>query len=111
MTGIVAFSHPQLNQRIEAIGGHYVFNREGRLRFERRDVFYLVGGLWLDRSCCGVTGGGYVFVPGFVLCWHAATTADGRPISWVAPIDDGRRQSAIRRRLQKAAAGAQIRFM
>ncbi len=48
------FLHPELNREITAIGGHYIWVKEGRLPFGDREVLYLVGYAVLDTTCCGV---------------------------------------------------------
>jgi len=107
------YIHPELNQKITSIAGHYVLVKEGRLPFRGREVVYTIGYGVFDTTCCGVGGCLYALVPGFVLNWHVRYDEQGRPVSLVEPIRDEATQSEIRRLLKEKEKGVvnQIRFL
>ena len=104
------FTHPILGQEITAIGGHYVFNKEGRLAVDSREVVYLVGYAVVDTSCCGVGGCAYALVPGIVKEWKYKSDDDGLSVSQVEPILDTTAQQQIRRLIQKREMVQQVTF-
>jgi hypothetical protein len=104
------FTHPILGQEITAIGGHYVFNKEGRVRFGDLDVFYLVGYAVVDTSCCGVGGCAYALVPGIVREWKYKKNNEGLPVSQVEPLRDTDNQHEIQRRIQEKEMVQQVTF-
>ena len=104
------FIHPILGQEITAIGGHYVFNKEGRLTFDSREVLYLVGYAVVDTSCCGVGGCAYALVPGIIKKWKYKKDDDGLSVSQVEPIQNANDQQEIRRLIQKKEMVQQVTF-
>ena len=104
------FIHPILGQEITAIGGHYVFNKEGRLAVDGCEVFYLVGYAVVDTSCCGVGGCAYALVPGIIKKWKYKKDDDGLSVSQVEPIQNANDQQEIRRLIQKKEMVQQVTF-
>ena len=104
------FIHPDLGQEVTAIGGHYVFNKEARITYNDREVFYLVGYAVVDTSCCGAGGCAYALVPGFVKAWKYKSNISGVSVSQIEPISDPVNQQAIRRLLQKKEVVQQVTF-
>ena len=104
------FTHPILGQEITAIGGHYVFNKEDRLKVESREVVYLVGYAVVDTSCCGLGGCAYAMVPGIVREWKYRKDDDGLPVSQVEPVLDPDKQHEIQRRIQEKEMVQQVTF-
>jgi hypothetical protein len=104
------FIHPILGQEITAIGGHYVFNKEGRLDVDSREVVYLVGYAVVDTSCCGMGGCAYALVPGIVKEWKYKKDDDGLSVSQVEPIHDADEQQEIRGLIQKKEMVQQVTF-
>ena len=104
------FIHPDLGQEVTAIGGHYVFNKEARITYNGREVFYLVGYAVVDTSCCGAGGCAYVLVPGFVRAWKYKSNINGVSVSQIEPISDPVDQQAIRRMIQKKEVVQQVTF-
>ncbi|MGB9776029.1 MAG: hypothetical protein ACPLYD_07260 [Anaerolineae bacterium] len=109
--GTESFTHPELNREVTAIGGHYVWMKEGRLPFGGREVLYLVGCAVLDTTCCGVGGFACALVPGFVVEWKSAVSPDGRPVSRVERIQDEAVQAEIRRLLRHMEPVHQVNFL
>ena len=104
------FIHPNLGQEITAIGGHYVFNKEGRISFNAREVLYLVGYAVVNTSCCGVGGCAYALVPGFINDWKYKKDINGLFVSQIKPIRNTTEQREIRRLIQKKEMIQQVTF-
>lgn len=104
------FIHPNLGQEITAIGGHYVFNKEGRISFNDREVLYMVGYAVVNTSCCGVGGCAYALVPGFINDWKYKKDINGLFVSQIEPIRNTIEQRAIRRLIQKKEIIQQVTF-
>ena len=104
------FTHPQLGQEVTAIGGHYVFGKEIRLPYDKREVLYFVGYAVLDSTCCGVGGVAYVLVAGFIRQWKFRKNHNGCFISQVEPIGDPAVQKEIRNAIQKKEMVYQVTF-
>lgn len=109
-SGLQDFIHPELGQEITAIGGHYVFNSEQRLRFDGRQVLYLVGYAVVDTSCCGVGGCAYAMVPGYVRAWKYKKNESNEPVSQIEPVSDADDQVAISQLIQKKEGVQQVTF-
>ena len=110
VTKTVDYEHPQLNQEITAIGGHYVLTKEMRLPFRNREVLYFIGHAAFDTTCCGAGGCSFALVPGIVLEWKYKTTPDNRSISLLEPILDPSYRTEIRRLVEEREIIQQINF-
>ena len=105
------FTHPQLGQEVTAIGGHYVFGKEIRLPFHRREVLYFVGYAVLDSTCCGVGGVAYVMVAGFIKQWKYKKNQNECFVSQIEPIGDPALQKELREAIQKREMVYQVTFI
>jgi len=105
------YVHQELNQKVTAIGGHYLLVKEVRLPFQGRNVLYLVGHAAFDTTCCGVGGCAYALVPGFILDWKSATNEDGLAVSQVESIHDTDAQQKLQRLIQKQEMVHQVKFL
>ena len=110
-TKIQDFSHPALNEQVTAIGGSYFILKEGRLPFADGEILYLVGAAIFDTTCCGAGGCAYALVPGFIRKWHYKTNHNGRPVSEVSPVKDGRQRKKIRDIIFRRESLLQIDFV
>jgi len=110
MVQLCNYSHRDLDQEITAIGGHYVFTKEGRIAFRGRQVFYLSGYTLLDSACCGAGGYGYALVQGFVEKWRYTTDTDGYTVSRIETISDLSDQKEIRLRIYENEMVWQVGF-
>ena len=104
------FTHPQLGKEVTAIGGHYVFGKEVRLPYDRREVLYFVGYAVLDSTCCGVGGVAYGLVAGFIQKWKYKQDHDNCVISRIESISDPAVQKDIRKAIQKKEMVYQVTF-
>jgi hypothetical protein len=106
------FIHPELNQPVEFFAGSYIFNEEGKISFQGREVLYFIGIAGLDSSCCGRSGCAFAKVAGFICRWESGRDEKGRMISEVERITDSRVQEEIGRLLQeKYPQVTQIEFL
>lgn len=108
---MLEFTHPTLNTEITAIGGHYVFIKEGRLDYRTDQILYHVGYAVIDSSCCGTGGAAYASVAGFIRSWHCGDADNGRPISRIEPIQNRAVQNAIRRIIHARESVPQVDFI
>jgi len=104
------YVHQPLQQKVTAIGGHYVLVKEDRLPFRGREILYLVGHAAFDTTCCGVGGCAYALVPGFVLDWKHTTNEDGLAVSRVVAIRDEAIQRDVRRLVERKEGIHQTQF-
>ena len=104
------FAHPQLGQEVTAIGGHYVFGKEIRLPYDRREVLYFVGYAVLDSTCCGVGGVAYVLVAGFIRQYKYKQNQNGCFVSQIEAIGNQTLQKEIRKAIQKKEMVYQVTF-
>ena len=106
------YIHPELNKKVEFFGGSYLFVEEGRLNYQGKEVFYLLGMAGVESSCCGTGGSAFIKVPGYVLSWKKGESESGQSISEVERIVSEESQTAIRKILQEKYPGfQQIEFL
>ena len=104
------YTHLELNQTIEALAGHYTPQKEVRLKYNGREVLYVIGQAVVDASCCGTADYQYALVPGYVIRWQAETNKDGLPVSEVEPIADKATQDNLRKIIRETEHVSQIEF-
>lgn len=104
------YTHPVLDEEIEAIGGHYVVQREERMEVGGREVVYQVGYAIVDSSCCGVGGCGYATVPGYIVKWKHKKDENGQEISEVEPVALPTEREEIKKRILKVEQVNQVNF-
>jgi hypothetical protein len=105
------YIHPELNKEVEFFGGSYSFVEEGKLNYQGKEVFYLLGIAGVESSCCGTGGCAFIKVPGYVLAWKKGNKS-GHLISEVERILSEESQTAIRKILQeKYPEFRQIEFL
>jgi hypothetical protein len=104
------FKHPRLGKEVTAIGGHYVFGKENRMPYDRREILYFVGYAVLDSTCCGLGGVAYVLVAGFIHKWKFKKDHDNSFISLIESIRDPAVQKDIRKAIQKKEMVYQVTF-
>ncbi len=108
---MVKYTHLELNQDIKAPAGYYTPQKEVRLKYDGREVLYLISQVVIDSSCCGTkTDFRYSLVPGYLVNWKAEKNNDGLPVSEVEPINDKATQDKIRTIIQETEHVPQIEF-
>lgn len=103
-------THYTLGREIEAISGHYSFEKEGQLQYNGRQVYYYTGYSVVDTSCCGPGGCGFAFVVGYVVNWKTGKDNGGSYISDIEPVTDNEEKEEIRKLLTKATHVQQVNF-
>jgi hypothetical protein len=104
------YTHDKMNEEVDAISGHYAFNKEVRLPFHKREILYLVGCAVVDKSCCGPGGCAYALVPGYILSWKPKVDDRGMPISEIEPISDEPTRRELIQLIQHAEIVNQVQF-
>ena len=105
------YIHPELNEKVEFFGGSYLFCEEGRLSYQGKEVFYLVGMACVESSCCGARGCAFIKVPGYVFSWKQRMDEHGQVLSEIERIEDQESQKEISKILEEKHPGfSQIEF-
>ena len=104
------YTHLELNRDIEALAGYYTPLKEVRLKYDDREVLYVVGQAVIDSSCCGAANFGYALVPGYIIDWQKEKNKSGLPVSEVEPVSDKSAQDKLRVIIKEAESPAQIDF-
>lgn len=105
------FTHPDLEEVIESISGHMIFQREERLIYNDKEVLFLVGYSSIETSCCGTGGCSFTLVPGYIVNWHNKKSNDGKTISEIEPIKDETEKNDIRNKIMSIENCSQVNFM
>ena len=83
---------------------------ECRIRYDDRDVLYLLTDAVVDTVCCGNRVFHYATVLGYVLDWQSSTNEAGLPVSLVEPIVDNDVQETITAALKRKDPDVQVNF-
>jgi hypothetical protein len=106
------YIHPSLNEEVTAIGGHYVSEKDDRVAINGREVLYIIGYAVVDTSCCGMGGGRFAVVPGWVVRYKYRVDDKGLPVSEVTPVeDDWETRRAIIGMIEKKESYCSVRFL
>jgi len=104
------YTHLGLNKDVTCVAGFYTPKKEVRLKYNNREVLYIIGQAVIESSCCGVGSWGYALVPGYIVSWQSETSDSGLPVSEVEPISDEALRNDIRRIIKEAENISQIEF-
>ena len=104
------YTHPQLNEDLYCPAGYYTPHKEVRLKYNDKEVLYVVGQATMDSSCCGYGSWLYVLVPGYIVGWQNKTNEVGSPVSEVEPISDKLTREKVRRIIREAESIPRIEF-
>jgi hypothetical protein len=104
------YTHEELDKEVQFISGYYSFVEEGLLAFKGKEVLYVVGIAVVDNSCCGIGGGRFIRIPGYVISWKSAVNKENRPMSTIDPITDTTEQREIKKLLQVTYPHSTIEF-
>ncbi len=110
MPNNLKYTHLELNNDVVCIGGFYTPQKEVRLKYNNREVLYVIGQAVIESSCCGGGSWGYAVVPGYIFNWQNETNEAGLPISKVEPISDRITQNNIRKIIEEIEVISQIEF-
>ncbi len=106
------YVHPTLNEEVTAIGGHYVAQKEDRVALNGKEVLYILGYSVVDTSCCGMGGGRFAVVPGWLDRYKYRTEDSGKSVSEVTPVeDDWETRRAIIGMIEQKESFCSVRFL
>lgn len=104
------YTHLELNKDVLAPSGYYTPQKEVRLKYDGREVLYVLSQAVIESSCCGVGDFNSAQVPGYVIGWHTEKNKDGLPISLVEPITDEPTRDVIRKIIKDTEHISQTEF-
>ena len=109
------YTHLKLNEDYPVgIAGYYVPEKEARLKYNGREVLYVIGQAVVESSCysdsCSPVRKLYAIVPGYIVNWQNSKNEDGLPVSEVEPISDDKVQISIRRIIETEEGASPIGF-
>jgi hypothetical protein len=104
------YVHRQPGEETGLVPPSYTIREEGRLDLDGRELLYLVGDTQIGSVCVGAGILSYIFVPGFVVEWHAAVCDDGSPVSRVEPVADDETRARVHTLLAGRHPGLQVCF-
>jgi len=104
------YTHLELDRDIAAPAGYYTPRKEVRLKFNGREVLYIVNQAVIDSSCCGTADFASALVPGYIVKWRSATDSNGAPLSEVEPIEDEPTRDLVRKIIRESENITQVEF-
>ena len=104
------YTHLELDKDLKCVAGYYTPQKEVRLKYNNREILYVVGQSVVESSCCGIGSWEYGIVPGYILNWQNKRNEAGLPVSEVEPISDKTAQDNIRNIIQSRETVSQIEF-
>jgi hypothetical protein len=106
------YMHPKIGEEVTAIAGHYAYEKENTVPVNGKDVLYFLGYGVVDTSCCGMGGGRFAVVPGYVIRYKYRTGKDGSPVSEVEPIENvWETRKEIIRLIEERESFCDVRFL
>jgi len=106
------YTHPNLNEEVTAVAGRYVHEKEDTVTFDGKEILYIRGYAVVDTSCCGMSGGRFAIVPGYIVKYRYRTDEAERFVSLVEPVEeaqDTRRE--IIRKIEERETYCNVRFL
>ena len=104
------YTHLKLNEDSCCPAGYYTPEKEVRLKYNNREVLYVVGHAVMESSCCGIGDWTYALVPGYIVGWQTGKNEAGLPVSEVEPVSDRATRGDVRRIIGEAEFVSQIEF-
>ena len=104
------YTHLELNNDITCMAGYYTPQKEVRLKYNGREVLYIVGRAVIESSCCGIGDWGYALVPGYIVSWQVERNEAGLPVSEVEPVSDEAARADIRGIIRETEGISQTEF-
>jgi hypothetical protein len=104
------YTHLELNKDISAPSGYYTPQKEVKLKYNGREVFYVLSQVVIESSCCGVSNCNSALVPGYIVKWRAEKNKEGLPVSEVEPITDEKTRDDIRKIIKDKEHITRIEF-
>jgi hypothetical protein len=91
------YTHLELNKDVPTPSGYYTPHKEVMLKYDGREVLYVLSQAVIDASCCGASDFTSALVPGFVVKWQMEKNREGVPVSEIESITDEKIRDAIRK--------------
>jgi len=104
------YVHQELDQDYYFSAGFYTPRREVKLKYNGREVLYIVGHVVVESSCCGTANWSYGLVPGYIVNWQNERNEAGLPVSEVESVSDEAEQEDIRKMIKGAEGINAIEF-
>ena len=105
------YTHLELGKDVEiGIAGYYTPQQEVRLKYDGREVLYVIGKAVIESSCCNVGSWTYAIVPGYIVNWQYTKNEHGLPVTEVEPITDEAIQVELRHTIESKEAAAMTGF-
>ena len=104
------YTHLELNKDIPAPAGYFTPQKEVRLKYNGREVLYVLSQAVIETSCCGISDFNSALVPGYIVKWHAEKNKEGLTVSEVEPITDEKTRDAIRKIIKDTEHISRIEF-
>jgi hypothetical protein len=106
------YTHLELGKDVIAgIAGYYTPQQEVRLKYNGREVLYVIGQAVLDAACCSIPGSWtYTIVPGYIINWQNTKNETGLPVSEVEPIPDEEARENLTKIIQNNEGSSPIEF-
>ena len=104
----IKYTHLELDKNVTCVAGYYTPQKEVRLKYDDREVLYVVGRAVIESSCCGLGNWGYALVPGYIVSWQTRKNDAGLPVSEVEPISDEATKNNIRKIIKETENITQI---
>jgi len=108
---LVLYEHQAPGTEFQAISGHYVIEKEVRIPFNNREIFYTTGYAVVDSSCCGTGGCGYALVHGYIVNWKKEKNRDGFEISQMEAIRNDQLKKELQQIINQNENVTQVNFM
>ena len=110
MANRLEYTHTKLEEDLYCPAGYYTPLKEVRLKYNHREVLYVVGHAAMESSCCGIGSWAYALVPGYIVNWQNTTNEASLPVSEVEPISDKAMRENIRQIIEEAESISRIEF-
>jgi hypothetical protein len=104
------YTHLELNKDVPAPSGYYVPEKEIKLKYDGREVLYVLSHATIESSCCGAADYDAAMVPGFILHWQSETGPNGAPVTEVEPINDEKTRDDVRKIIKEAENVSRTEF-
>jgi hypothetical protein len=91
------YTHLELNKDVLAPAGYYTPQKEVRLKYDGREILYVLRQAVIESSCCGKNDFNSALVPGYIVKWRAEKNKNGNSVSLVEPIIDETIRDVIRK--------------
>lgn len=104
------YIHQELDQDVCFPAGFYTPRKEARLKYDDREVLYVIGHVVVESSCCGAANWTYALVPGYIVNWQNKKDESGLPVSDVESISDEAARSDIRKIIQETENTYAVEF-